>query len=536
MRPQTVVINTSLALVLLAAAVGAVLQVDDPGKAKTVETTAVVSTGPVTTTVNAAGNIGSPHTVGLPFAGNPGLIKAIYVTVGQTVEPGEKLAAVDDREAEDQLAHAKAQVAAAEAQIMAAKEGERPAERQLDLANIAAAAQQADNAEHALDRAKYKRGQDEGIEDGIVQRTEDALDAAFHQITNTTQQQTTGIVNDNTGSLPPSPTQGTDQHQDSQQRTDSDTQSSAAVDQARTQLSQAKAQRDSQLLADDQDIRKAGDAAYLTQRQLLIARAQAAVNALPPRPDKLATAEATLADAESQVAEAQLALDNTVLRAPFQGTVLSMAGGVGETPLAAERGSAASSIIPAGPGSAENRSAATQSGFVVLADMSEHYITAQVNEADIGKVQKGQEADVNFPATGQTVKGVVDSIEQQETVVNNVVEYDVAVKLTDPNQPPRPGQSATVQIITASKPSVLRVPNAAIISAGPGQNLVTVRRDKQIVKVPVNVGLVGDSATEVYGNLLHPGDVVVLPESGGSESIGGQSTMRTSNSRGLSGK
>jgi HlyD family secretion protein len=115
MRPQTVAINTSLALVMLAAAVGAVLQVDDPSQHKPVQATAVVSEGPVTTTVSAAGNIGSPRTVGLPFAGvNPGLVRGVYVTVGQTVEPGDKLASVDDRSARNQLAHAKANVAAAE--------------------------------------------------------------------------------------------------------------------------------------------------------------------------------------------------------------------------------------------------------------------------------------------------------------------------------------------------------------------------------------------------------------------------------------
>jgi hypothetical protein len=213
-----------------------------------------------------------------------------------------------------------------------------------------------------------------------------------------------------------------------------------------------------------------------------------------------------------------------------------MAGGVGETPLAAERGTSAASIIPAGPGSAENRSAATQSGFVILADMRQDYVTAQVNEADIGQVSKGQSATVTFPATGVTAHGTVEEIQQQENVVNNVVEYAVAIKMDKAaNIAPRPGQSASVQIITASKPNVLRVPNAAIIPAG-GANLVTVRRNNQLVKVPVTVGLVGDSATEVSGNLLHPGDVVVLPESGGSESIGGQNTVRTSGSRGLSAK
>jgi multidrug efflux pump subunit AcrA (membrane-fusion protein) len=532
MRPKTVVVNTSLAIVLLAAAVGAVLQVADPAAPKVVEQTAVVTKGAVTATVAAAGNIGSPHTVGLPFAGQPGLVKALYTEIGKTVQKGDKLAQVDDRSARNQLAHAKASVAAAEAQIMAAKEGQTPAEAKLDQANIEVALRQMYNARDAVGRARKKLASDTTSQDALVQAAADVLERTYNQLSNSTQETTSGDWTETVGTIPPNPTQGSSHQQKTHQHTSSTTESALAIEQSRQLLVQAGTNRAATLLADYQDVRKLSDDAELTQRQVEVAKAQHLVNAQLPKPDKLASAEAQLAEAQAQVLDAQLALDNTLLVAPFKGTVVDIAGGVGETPLAAARGTTASSAVPVGPGSAENRSAATQSGFVIIADMTHQYVTAEVNEADITKVAKGQSATVTFPATGQTLNGTVDSVDEQETVVNNVVEYKVQIAV-DTTTPLRPGQSTSVQIVTANKTDALSVPSAAIIPVG-SQNIVALRRDKQIVKVPVTVGLVGDATTEITGD-LRPGDVVILPTSGGLN-IAAKPATAASNSKGLSVK
>jgi len=83
------------------------------------------------------------------------------------------------------------------------------------------------------------------------------------------------------------------------------------------------------------------------------------------------------------------------------------------------------------------------------------------------------------------------------------------------------GQSATVQIVTSAKQNVLSVPNAAIIHAG-DQSILQVRRGKQLMKIPVKPGLVGDTTTEVSSPLLKAGDVVVLPSAGGGGAGGGR--------------
>jgi len=129
MNRKTVVINTSLALVLLAAAVGAVMQIDNPSAPKPVEQTAVVTQGPVSTTVTTTGNMDTPHTVGLPFSGQPGLVKALYTKIGDDVKGGQKLAAVDDRAARAQYQHALAQLQQARGALLTAQNPETAQEQ-----------------------------------------------------------------------------------------------------------------------------------------------------------------------------------------------------------------------------------------------------------------------------------------------------------------------------------------------------------------------------------------------------------------------
>jgi hypothetical protein len=245
------------------------------------------------------------------------------------------------------------------------------------------------------------------------------------------------------------------------------------------------------------------------------------VNAQGGKPGEVATARGQVQDALATVKDAKDALADTVLRAPFAGKVVDIAGNVGETPIGAVRGTAAASASPNGPGAVENRKPATQSGFIILADLTHKYVTAQVDEADVGKIQPGQPANVTFPATGAKVAGTVEKVYEQEIVINNVVEYNVDILLQDVDSTLKLGQSATVQIVTSAKQNVLSVPNSAIIRAG-DQSLLQVRRGTQLMKIPVTIGLIGDTATEVSSPLLKAGDVVVLPTAGGGGGGGGK--------------
>jgi multidrug efflux pump subunit AcrA (membrane-fusion protein) len=517
MRPKTVVVNTGLALVLLAAAVGAVMQINDPDTPEQPEQTASVLQGPVASTVSTTGNLNAPRTVGLPFHGQPGLVKEVKVKVGDMVSPGDVLATVDDRNARNQLRHAQASLKAAEAQLLAATEGQTAAEAELDRANIAYSIQQLANAQLALANAREKKKQVLREQNALVNSASESLARSRRQITRQTSANASAArqtVSDLTTN-PPTLVSDRGNRERARQRSITATTSSAAIDQARSGLVQTEVQRNAALTDVDQALKARRHEATLAARNLSIARATARVNAQGGRASQVAAAKAQIAEAQAQIADARIALANTVLKAPYEGQIVDIAGGVGETPVGAVRGTTSASVIPAGPGSAENRKPATQAGFVILADMTTKVVTAAVNEADVEKIKEGQPAVVTFPATGSQVKGTVTEIELQENVVNNVVQYNVDIQLENTHE--KLGQSASVQIVTAERQNVLSVPNAAIIKVG-GESILQVRRPGQAqdMKIPVTPGLVGDSTTEVTSPLLRPGDVVILPGTGSS--------------------
>jgi multidrug efflux pump subunit AcrA (membrane-fusion protein) len=154
----------------------------------------------------------------------------------------------------------------------------------------------------------------------------------------------------------------------------------------------------------------------------------------------------------------------------------------------------------------------------VLTDLSALQVTADVAEADAAKVKTGQTASVTFSAADLTTSGTVTAIDVQETVSNNVVQYGVTVTLDEAPSTLRLGQTASVTITTDSKQGVLSVPTNAITTTG-DVSTVTVRRDGTDRVTVVQLGIAGDTRTEVVSG-VQEGDVLVLPTTTGGGSGG----------------
>jgi multidrug efflux pump subunit AcrA (membrane-fusion protein) len=90
------------------------------------------------------------------------------------------------------------------------------------------------------------------------------------------------------------------------------------------------------------------------------------------------------------------------------------------------------------------------------------------------------------------------------TVSQGVVNYPVTVRITNADEDIRPGMTASVTIIVDQVDDVLVVPNKAIRTSS-GQRMVTVLFEGQQITVPVTVGLVGDSMSEVTSDQLREG-------------------------------
>jgi multidrug efflux pump subunit AcrA (membrane-fusion protein) len=129
---------------------------------------------------------------------------------------------------------------------------------------------------------------------------------------------------------------------------------------------------------------------------------------------------------------------------------------------------------------------------------------------DLASLKAGQPATLEFDAIADKVyNGEVTEIGMIGTVSNGVVNYQVTVHITDADEDIRPGMTASVTITVDQAEDVLTVPNKAIRTSG-GQQTVTVLFEGQQIILPVTVGLVGDSLSEVASEQLREGDMVVI--------------------------
>jgi HlyD family secretion protein len=219
---------------------------------------------------------------------------------------------------------------------------------------------------------------------------------------------------------------------------------------------------------------------------------------------EIAMAEATLADAlrsyervkagasktdieaaQAAVDAAQATLDHATLLAPFGGTITEVDIATGDL-------------------------VSTGDGAFRIDDLASLYIDLQISEVDLSSIEVGQKATLEFDAIAdKTYNGEVTGIGMIGTVSQGVVNYPVTVRITDADEDIRPGMTASISIITDEVADALLVPNKAIRTSN-GQRMVTVLFEGQQIMVPVSVGLVGDSYSQVVSDQLREGDIVVI--------------------------
>jgi HlyD family secretion protein len=90
-------------------------------------------------------------------------------------------------------------------------------------------------------------------------------------------------------------------------------------------------------------------------------------------------------------------------------------------------------------------------------------VETSVDEADIGRIKLEDRATFTVDAfPGEAFTGVVTQIRKAAQIVQNVVTYTVVVAVSNPSGKLLPGMTANVKLVVAEKPSVLKVPNAAL--------------------------------------------------------------------------
>ena len=171
-------------------------------------------------------------------------------------------------------------------------------------------------------------------------------------------------------------------------------------------------------------------------------------------------ADAALASAEAnvQVAEADLKLsqsnaDKAVIVAPIDGMVLDMDADLGQTVSA---------------------SGSTVTLFTLAHDLGQMQLQVDVDEADIGQVEVGDDANFGVDAyQGQTFPAKVSSMHYAPQKVDGIVTYQTILTIDNSDLRLRPGMTASADITVEHAESVLAVPNAAFRYRPPLVNVNT---------------------------------------------------------------
>ncbi|MDO8557717.1 MAG: efflux RND transporter periplasmic adaptor subunit [bacterium] len=223
------------------------------------------------------------------------------------------------------------------------------------------------------------------------------------------------------------------------------------------------------------------------QAALLQAQASEASTRAQARPADIAVAKAQILSAEGQVKTAQALVENTTLKAPADGTITQVDIKVGEQTTALKE-------------------------IIVLQDVGNLHVEANVSEASIASLKSGQDADLTFDALGpdRHFAGKVESINPASVVISGVVNYKITASF-EPIPDIRPGMTANMTILAAKKEGVLAVPQRAVISKD-GKKFVRVIDDakrKAYHETEVGTGLEADGGlVEIIFGLSEGQEVV----------------------------
>ena len=262
----------------------------------------------------------------------------------------------------------------------------------------------------------------------------------------------------------------------------------ASVHAARAALEQAQAEeRDaSQQLARNRDLAAKGFFA------------QAGVDTSKARFDRavaaVANTRALIVAAEANAKNARVGVDYTLIRAPFDGVILSKSANVGDmiTPFS---------------------SASESKGAVVtMADMGTLEVEADVSESSLSKVRVGQPAEIALDALPDArfrgrISRMVPTVDRAKATVMTKVRFDEL----DPRVLPE--MSAKVafltQEITPDQQKPLTAVNPDAIVQRDGRTVVFVVRKDRAVAVPVTPGAKLGDLTAIAGD-AKSGDKAVL--------------------------
>ncbi|MDZ4383171.1 MAG: efflux RND transporter periplasmic adaptor subunit, partial [Thermodesulfovibrionia bacterium] len=213
---------------------------------------------------------------------------------------------------------------------------------------------------------------------------------------------------------------------------------------------------------------------------------------------QVSASKAQVAQAEATLKIAETNLRYTRILSPVDGIVVSRNVDVGQTVAASFQ---------------------TPTLFTIAQDLTKMQIDTNVDEADIGKVSAGQNVEFNVDAYPDiTFKGKVSQVRNAPITIQNVVTYDVVIKVDNPELQLKPGLTANVSIVLSIKKDVLKISNTALRFSPDAKDKsraqqkgkgVWIIENKTPKRIPVAVGISDGNYSELLSGEIREGQEII---------------------------
>lgn len=370
---------------------------------------------------------------------------------GDIVKQGQIVAYMDDSNLRGQLISAQGSLAQAQANLQKAIAGNRPQD-------IGQAQGALDEAEANLQKAiAGNRSQDIGQAQARLQSVQASLNKTEDDFRRNQQLYNSGGISLQTLN---------------QSRADRDS-AQASVNEAQQALALQKAG------SRPEDIEQVR--AVVKQRQQALALLKAGT-----RQEDIEVARAQVTSARGSLENVQAQINDTVIRAPFNGVVTKKYADPGAfvTPTTAS----------------SDVSSATSSSILALASTNE--VLTNLAETNISKISIGQKVTIKADAyPDKTFEGKVRQIAAQSVVSQNVTSFEVRVSLSDPENLLRSGMNVSADFQVGQLKDVLVVPTASVVRQENATGVFVPRENGRPVFTRIETGATVNNFTEVKSGL-----------------------------------
>lgn len=230
----------------------------------------------------------------------------------------------------------------------------------------------------------------------------------------------------------------------------------------------------------------------ISSAESLVATRQAEFNikVAKARDADINLAQADVLSAEGSLQNAQANFEKTVIRAPGDGTITRVVNKVGELSQALKEA-------------------------IVLQDVDNLYIKANINESNITNVVIGQKVSITFDAFPGSYTGEVVHIDPSAKVEDGIVNYEIKISINEKDMFIRPGMNADIKIEASEKPNTIVAPKASIKKDEEGSyvEVVTNTKNKKSERRNVTTGVTGDGALVEIISGLSVGEEIIVSRS-----------------------